>query len=627
MPHCSNVDDKERREVDRSTVAGAEHLEASGETWRRVAKVHRADVEQARERNRQSRLRWVLVIGVLVLAYLIRRAVENNPLALGWPQFGPDTMLYLLPVAIVLMVGVAISAPLMMNRSPHVRFSPEEIPIDFSDVRGVDTVLEEVTRSLQIFLTYKSFREELGGNPRRGILFEGPPGTGKTHIAKAMAAEAGVPFFFVSSPALSSMWQAGSSLKIRSFFKAVKKAARKEGGAIGFIEEIDAIGAARHGLYSATAYQGGRWNVTRMMGTGDKDTAVNEMLIQLQSFDTPPFGHRMRNRFIDAANKYLPSHRQLKKRQADYANILIIAATNRADVLDPALMRPGRFDRTLYFDLPSRNGRRDLLDYFLARRAHEEDMDREDLREELAAMTLGYSPAMLEHILDEALMWAIRESRRELNWRDVQRARLSEEIGLAQPVAYTDRERDLIATHEAGHAVSAYLFASDWRKLEVLSIIKRRQALGLLAHSDTEERFTKTKSELESTIRIALGGMCAEELFFGEHGTGPSSDLLAATSLGAQMIGSFGMGRSLVSYEAVSNGPHSSPNIVAKVLSNEDTKREVEDMLVDQKNQVRYKFEHNRDLIEALRDALLEKEELLGDDIRAVIEKTLAERN
>ena len=148
--------------MDRSTVAGAEHLEASGETWRRVAKVHRADVEQARERNRQSRLRWVLVIGVLVLAYLIRRAVENNPLALGWPQFGPDTMLYLLPVAIVLMVGVAISAPLIMNRSPHVRFSPEEIPIDFSDVRGVDTVLEEVTRSLQIFLTYKSFREELG---------------------------------------------------------------------------------------------------------------------------------------------------------------------------------------------------------------------------------------------------------------------------------------------------------------------------------------------------------------------------------------------------------------------------------------------------------------------------------
>ena len=612
--------------MDNFEATSAERLNASGEVFRSVAKVHRADVEKVREKNRQGRLRWILYIGLVIFGYLLKRAFEGNPLALGWPQLGPDAMLYMLPVVIVLMVGMVMLLPLANGRSPHVRFSPEEISIDFSDVRGLDIVLEEVTRSLQIFLTYKTFRDELGGNPRRGILFEGPPGTGKTHMAKAMAAEAGVPFFFVSSPAFNSMWQGMTAFKIRSYFKALKKAARKEGGAIGFIEEIDAIGGARGGTSSFTEYRDGRRTLSNMVGPGD-GAMVNEMLIQLQSFDTPPFGQRVRNRFINGANKYLPSHRRLKKSPPDYSNVLIIAATNRADTLDPALMRPGRFDRTLYFDLPSKAGRRDLVDYFLIKRSHGEDMDREDLREELSAMTLGYSPAMLEHILDEALVWAIREGRRELNWRDVQRARLSEEIGLAQPVAYTDRERDLIATHEAGHAVAAFLFASDWRKLEVLSIIKRRQALGLLAHSDTEERFTKTKSELESTIRIALGGMCAEELFFGEHGTGPSSDLVAATSLGAQMIGSFGMGRSLVSYEAVSNGGHSSPNIVAKVLSNDETKREVEDLLVDQKNQVRYKLEHNRDLVEALRDALLEKEELLGDDIRAVLEKSLAERN
>ncbi|MBA3290898.1 MAG: AAA family ATPase [Actinobacteria bacterium] len=612
--------------MDKFEATSAERLDASGEVFRSVAKVHRADVEKVREKNRQGRLRWILYVGLVIFGYLLKRAFEGNPLALGWPQLGPDAMLYMLPVVIVLMVGMVMLLPLANGRSPHVRFSPEEISIDFSDVRGLDIVLEEVTRSLQIFLTYKTFRDELGGNPRRGILFEGPPGTGKTHMAKAMAAEAGVPFFFVSSPAFNSMWQGMTAFKIRSYFKALKKAARKEGGAIGFIEEIDAIGGARGGTSSFTEYRDGRRTLSNMVGPGD-GAMVNEMLIQLQSFDTPPFGQRVRNRFINGANKYLPSHRRLKKSPPDYSNVLIIAATNRADTLDPALMRPGRFDRTLYFDLPSKAGRRDLVDYFLIKRSHGEDMDREDLREELSAMTLGYSPAMLEHILDEALVWAIREGRRELNWRDVQRARLSEEIGLAQPVAYTDRERDLIATHEAGHAVAAFLFASDWRKLEVLSIIKRRQALGLLAHSDTEERFTKTKSELESTIRIALGGMCAEELFFGEHGTGPSSDLVAATSLGAQMIGSFGMGRSLVSYEAVSNGGHSSPNIVAKVLSNDETKREVEDLLVDQKNQVRYKLEHNRDLVEALRDALLEKEELLGDDIRAVLEKSLAERN
>jgi cell division protease FtsH len=252
-------------------------------------------------------------------------------------------------------------------------------------------------------------------------------------------------------------------------------------------------------------------------------------------------------------------------------------------------------------------------------------MDREDMREELAAMTLGYSPAMLEHVLDEALVWALRDGRKELSWRDVQRARLSEEVGLGQPVAYTDRERRLIATHEAGHAVTAYLCAKD-RRLEVLSIIKRRSALGLLAHSDTEERFTKTKSELEGTLKIMLGGLAAEYLYFGESGTGPSSDLSAATALAAQMVGSYGMGSSLVSYEAVNNGGYSSPNLVAKVLSNEDTKKEVNDMLLTHREQVSWLLEKNRDLVDGLVDALLQQDELLGDEIRAVIEETLARR-
>jgi ATP-dependent Zn protease len=289
-------------------------------------------------------------------------------------------------------------------------------------------------------------------------------------------------------------------------------------------------------------------------------------------------------------------------------------------------MRPGRFDRSLYFDLPSRAGRRDLIDYFLARRAHAPELDREDLREELAAMSLGYTPAMLEHILDEALVWATRDGRRELNWRDVQRARLSEEIGLAQPVAYTVRERDLISTHEAGHAVAAYLCASDHRKLEVLSIIKRREALGLLAHSDAEERFTRTRSELEARLKIALAGMAAEELYFGESGTGPSGDLQTATLLAAQMVGSFGMGSKLVSFDAVTTGPYSSSNIVAKVMSADDSKREMEELLRRQKDQVAYLLEGNRDLIDALRDALLEREELLGDEIAAVLETALERR-
>jgi cell division protease FtsH len=598
--------------------------ERSTEAFRRTAQEYQLDVQKVRERNRQRRLRWILYLNALVLAYLVKRVIDDRPISLGMPTFGPDAYIWIFLIVIVLLIGVLVAMPLLQGRSPHVRFSPEEIPVRFPDVRGLDEVLEEVTRTLQIFMTYKTFREELGGNPRRGVLFEGKPGTGKTYLAKAMAAEAGVPFFFVSAPSFHSMWFGMTAWKIRAFFKALKKAARKEGGAIGFIEEMDAVGSSRGGeAYTEDRRRG--MSVNRMVSPGTGGM-VNELLVQLQSFDQPPLSGRIRNRFIDFANLFLPAKRQIKKKPPPYHNILVIGATNLAESLDPALMRPGRFDRTLYFDLPSKPGRRDLIDYFLSKRVHDSELDSEELREELAAMTLGYSPAMLEHIFDEALVWALRDGHTEVNWRDIQRARLSEEIGLAQPTAYTERERALIATHEAGHAVIAYLCARDHRKLEVLSIIKRRKALGLLAHSDTEERFTRTRSELEATIKIALGGITAEQLFFGESGTGPSNDLLAATTLGAQMIGSFGMGRSLISYDAVEHGPYSSSNIVAKVLTSEDAKHELEDLLDREKSEVTYLIAENRDLVVALRDALLDREELMGDEILAAIEKALAAR-
>ncbi|MGH2820645.1 MAG: AAA family ATPase [Actinomycetota bacterium] len=612
--------------MQQSEASAAADVKAGGEAFRRVSEEYRADILKVRERNRKRRLRFLALVGLLVAAYYLQPLVLADPVRLLLPSFGPDAILWLFPLLIMVTVVGAVALPMLINgRSPHSRFSPEQLGTTFSDVRGIDIVLEEVTRTLQIFLTYKTFREKLGGNPRRGILFEGKPGTGKTHMAKAMATEAGVPFFFVSAPAFHSMFFGMTAFRIRSFFRSLKKTARKEGGAIGFIEEIDAVGSARGGVEQSVEFGRRSW-INRFGSPDSGGGMVNELLIQLQSFDTPPFWMKLWNSLVEVANLLLPPGRSLRKRAAPYANILVIGATNRATSLDPALLRPGRFDRTLYFDLPSKVGRRDLIDYFLERRAHGSDMVREELREELAAMTLGYSPAALEHVFDEALVWAIRGGRDELTWRDVQRARLSEEIGIAQPVAYTERERVLIATHEAGHAVAAYLCAKDHRKLEVLSIIKRRQALGLLAHSDIEERYTKTKSELEATLKITLGGMAAEQLYFGEAGTGPSSDLHAATQLAAQMVGSFGMGSSLISYEAVNNGPYDASNIVSKVLGSEEAKREVEDLLHRHKDQVAYILENNRDLVEALRDALLEHEELLGDEIAGVLEDALDRR-
>lgn len=600
---------------DRATVAP--RLPHPTDGFRSLAADHRAHLEVIRERNRRRRLRYVLYLNILILAYLLNRAFEGRPLEWGLPTFGPDAWLYLFPVLILVMFAGMLAMPLINGRSPHVRFTPDEIGMNFSDVRGSDVVLEEVTRTLQIFLTYKTFRDELGGNPRRGILFEGHPGTGKTHLAKAMAAEAGVPFFFVSAPAFQSMWFGMTAWKIRAFFRVLKKSARKYGGAIGFIEEIDAVGSSRGGVSSASHYDRSA-SVERMVDSGSGGM-VNELLIQMQSFDTPPLSKRLANWFKNLVNLFLPATQQLKRRKADYSNVLIIGATNRASALDPALMRPGRFDRVLYFDLPSKAGRRDLIDYFLGRRTHDAEMDRDDLRNELSAMTLGYSPAMLEHVFDEAIVWAMRDGRREFTWRDIQRARLTEEIGLAQPTAYTENERKMIATHEAGHAVAAYLCGRE-RKLEVLSIIKRRGSLGLLAHSDLEERFTRTRSELEARLRIMLAGMAAEELFLGESGTGPSSDLEAATELAASMIGSFGMGPSLISFNAASG--QAGVSLAAKVMSDENGREAVEALLQRMKEETRHLLGENRPLVDALRDALIEREELLGDEILQVLTDT-----
>jgi cell division protease FtsH len=564
-----------------------------------------ADVANVRERSRLRRLRRVVyVLGPITVWYWVR-FLSGNPVRPGLPGLGPDASMWMPGAILVGMFAVILVIPMLAaGRSPHVMYRSSEIETSLDDVRGAGIVKEEVVRTLNLFLAYKTFKETMGGTPRRAILFEGPPGTGKTYMAKAMAREAGVPFLFVSSSAFQSMYYGQTNRKIRSYFKALRSAARKEGGAIGFIEEIDAIGGAR----------------TNMGGTGRTDGitgVVNELLIQLQSFDAPTGSMKLKGWFIDIVNYFLPAHSQLRKPRPVAANVLVVGATNRASDLDPALLRPGRFDRSVHFGLPSRRERADIIDYYLAKKAHVSELDDPAKRDTLAAMTVGYSPVMIEHLFDEALVWAIRRGAPALDWHDLQQAKMTEEIGLKQPVEYTDDERATIATHEAGHAVVAHL-AGQNRKLEVLSIIKRRDALGLLAHSDTEERFTRTRTELVASVQIAFGGMTAEELFFGESGTGPSSDLAHATRVAAQMVGSFGMAGSLISFEAVEGGPLSQ-GIVGKVLSDKDARRAVERILDQAKSDVRALLDANRHLVVALRDALLDREELVGDEILAAI--------
>ncbi len=593
---------------------------------------HTLDVSRIREATRRGRLWRLLLLLVPLTGYLYYRILTNNLISPGLPHFGPEAVQILLPVGLIVVLCLVLVIPMMsMGKSPHVRYDASEINTTLDDVVGLGPVKDEVVKTLNLFLGYQTFRQVMGGNPRKGVLFEGPPGTGKTYMAKAMAHEAGVPFLFVSSTAFQSQYYGATGRKIRNYFKELRKAAAEEGGAIGFIEEIDAIAGARSGMRSAPYGDGsaafgaaphGR-RIERNMNEGISGV-VNELLIQMQSFDTPTGSHKLTGWWIDGLNRFLPAHRRIRKRAPAPTNVLLIAATNRAADLDPALLRPGRFDRSIHFDLPSRSGRRDIIDYYLDRKAHAPELDKEERRDALAAMTFGYTPVMIEHIFDEGLVWALRDGRTAMDWTDVQQAKMTEEIGLKQPVEYTDEERRTIATHESGHATVAYLVGQN-RKLEVLSIIKRRDALGLLSHSDGEERFTRTRSELLGMMKIAFGGMSAEELFFGESGTGPSSDLMHATRIAAQMVGSYGMAGSLVSYDAVEAGPLSQ-GIVAKVLGNEDARAALEKLLTQAKADVQTMLDDNRHLVIALRDELLARSELVGDEIIDVLREAEARK-
>ncbi|MEP6625824.1 MAG: AAA family ATPase, partial [Acidimicrobiia bacterium] len=525
----------------------------------------RGDVARVREAGRRKRLLRLAIVAMIALDYPLARAFGGHPVHWGWPRLNlPPEWSQMLPGLLMVMIlgGVLLVPMMLMGRSPHTVYRPSEIPVRLDDVVGLGMVKDEVIKTLNLFLAYKTFHDKMGGNPRRAILFEGPPGTGKTYMAKAMAREAGVPFHFVAASSIQSPYFGQTNRKIARFFKGLRKAARREGGAIGFIEEIDAIAVARAGMKDPEARHDVR-TVNRGLGEGFAGV-INELLIQLQSFDEPTPGEKFRGWCVSKTNRFLPARWEIKKRPPASSNILVIGATNRASALDPALLRPGRFDRSIHFDLPSRSGRREIIDHYLDKKAHVPELDKEERRDQLAAVTLGYSPVMIEHLFDEALVWSLRDGRDAMEWDDIQKAKLTEEVGLANPIEYTVEEQRIIATHEAGHAVVAHLMGIG-RKLEVLSIVRRRGSLGLLAHSDTEERFLRNRTELLSQIQIAFGGMVAEELWFGESGTGPGSDLQQATTVAATMVGALGMAGSLVSFQASGGGPLDT-GLVTRVL-------------------------------------------------------------
>ena len=564
-----------------------------------VVRGNEADTTSTRERQRRRRLRRLLVAIMVPLAWVWYRILTSNPIKFGIPDVVAESPEIWISVGLMFFLCLLIGIPLLgAGRSPHTLLRPSDSNVSLSDVVGASATKREAVDTLNFFLKHQSFADELGGSPRRGVLFEGPPGTGKTYLAKALAAEAGVPFLFVSASSFQSMYYGQTNRKIRTYFKALRKAARAEGGAIGFIEEFDAIGGARSGMNSGSMREG-------VVGI------VNELLVQMQSFDLPTGKDKVKTKFIDALNSLLPLNLTIPRPKPSTANILVVAATNRAADLDPALVRPGRFDRIIHFDLPPRADRVEIADYYLGKKSHDASIT----GAQVADLTAGYSPVRIERLMDEALIIAVRDGRRALTYDDVIQAQLITEVGLAHEVGYHPDERRRVATHEAGHALLATLLG---REVRVASILRRGASLGLVAHDDAEERHLKTPSELKDLIVIAMAGRAAEIQEFGEASSGIASDLAAATTMAAQLVGLLGAADSLLSLEAaIMPG---AGNLVAKVLSHDPSREQADAMMKAAADRAACMLIEHRLTLITLAQALCDRDELSSEEVHNLVD-------
>jgi cell division protease FtsH len=497
-------------------------------------------------------------------------------------RFLPTLLSWVVPVFLFfglwyfLMKRMAGQQPgfMSLGKNKAKIYVQEEIDVRFEDVAGVDEAKQELMEVIE-FLSEPGKFTEIGGKIPKGILLVGPPGTGKTMLAKAVAGESGVPFFSMSGSEFVEMFVGLGAARVRDLFEQAKQKAP----CIIFIDELDALGKAR--------------GFGTVGGHDEREQTLNQLLVEMDGFD-PNVG------------------------------VILLAATNRPEILDPALLRPGRFDRNILVDRPDKKGREEILKVHLKNIKVSKDVD----LGVLAGMTSGMVGADLANLVNEAALLAVRRKKKKASLSEFEEAVERVIAGLEKKNRLINpKERKIVAYHEMGHAIVA-LSLPGTEPVQKISIIPRGiAALGYTMQTPTEDRFLMSKSELLNKIATLLGGRAAEEIVFEDVSTGAHNDLARATDIARSMVKEYGMSAKVGQVYFAREKRNQFLNIpmegaveyseaTAELIDNE-----VREIINDQYAKTRQILEERKDILDKGARLLLEKEKVEGEEIRLLLEK------
>jgi len=463
--------------------------------------------------------------------------------------------------------------PMSFGKSKARLITKDESHVTFEDVAGVDEAKAEVSELVD-FLSDPSKFTKVGGKIPKGVLMIGPPGTGKTLLAKAVAGEADVPFFFISGSDFVEMFVGVGASRVRDMFDQAKKNAP----CIIFIDEIDAVGRQRG------AGLGG--------GHDEREQTLNQILTEMDGFESE-------------------------------TSVIVIAATNRPDVLDKALLRPGRFDRRIQIDLPDMKARKKILELHAKTKKLAEDVELDSV----ASKTVGFAGAELENVMNEAAIKSVRERRKNITQEDLDEAIEKVTMGPARKSRrITEKERAIIAYHEVGHAIAGH-FTKECEPVHKISIISRGGALGVTWFLPKEDTYLNSEQKMKDEMVSLHGGRVAERMIFGQTTTGASNDLERCTAIARAMVMTYGMGdkerigpvvfqkksRGFAGNFADEGGEHGDK--MAQYID-----EEVRRLVVEAEDRCELILKKHHDKLEEISRDLLEKENILLDEFLAYFE-------